>query len=140
MSESNYKQPDLLLLVTRHRAYRGSRRRGRLHLDGLTLLLTAGTAPAKMHPPRSFSRATAMTISVVASMGGAPSHPLWYLNLQANPEATVQVKADTHPVVARTASAAEKPKLWKIVTDVWPNYDVTTATFPSYPFRRHDPD
>ena len=57
-------------------------------------------------------------------MGGAPNHPLWYLNLQANPQATIQVKAETLAVVARTASAAEKPRLWKIVTDVWPNYDV----------------
>ena len=30
---------------------------------------------------------------VVASMGGAPMHPKWYLNLQANPTARIQVKA-----------------------------------------------
>ncbi|WP_196771195.1 nitroreductase family deazaflavin-dependent oxidoreductase [Mycobacterium colombiense] len=61
---------------------------------------------------------------VVASMGGAPRHPSWYLNLQANPAAGIQVQADELAVVARTASAAEKPRLWKIMTDVWPNYDV----------------
>ncbi|MGA7051952.1 MAG: nitroreductase family deazaflavin-dependent oxidoreductase [Mycobacterium sp.] len=61
---------------------------------------------------------------IVASMGGAPKHPVWYLNLQAEPDATIQVQAETLAVVARTASAAEKPRLWKIVTDVWPNYDV----------------
>jgi deazaflavin-dependent oxidoreductase (nitroreductase family) len=49
---------------------------------------------------------------------------LWYLNLRANPQADIQVKAETFSVAARTASAAEKPRLWKIVTDVWPNYDV----------------
>jgi deazaflavin-dependent oxidoreductase (nitroreductase family) len=60
----------------------------------------------------------------VASMGGAPKHPSWYLNLQADPQASIQVKSDVLPVTARTASADEKPRLWKIVTEVWPNYDV----------------
>jgi deazaflavin-dependent oxidoreductase (nitroreductase family) len=57
-------------------------------------------------------------------MGGAPSHPRWYLNLQADPEAEVQVKADHIRVRARTASGDEKARLWKIMTDAWPNYDV----------------
>jgi len=61
---------------------------------------------------------------VVASMGGAPKHPAWYLNLQANPEAQVQLKGDVFPVTARTASDDEKPRLWEVVTEQWPNYDV----------------
>ena len=61
---------------------------------------------------------------VVASMGGAPKHPQWYLNLQANPEAEVQVKATQVKVRARTATDEEKPRLWEIVREQWPNYDV----------------
>jgi len=57
-------------------------------------------------------------------MGGAPNHPAWYLNLTANPDARIQVKVDQIPVVPRTASDDEKPRLWQIVTEVWPNYDV----------------
>jgi deazaflavin-dependent oxidoreductase (nitroreductase family) len=60
---------------------------------------------------------------VVASVGGMPKHPGWYFNLQADPHATVQVQADHFAVVARTASPEEKPRLWRIVTEVWPNYD-----------------
>jgi deazaflavin-dependent oxidoreductase (nitroreductase family) len=60
---------------------------------------------------------------VVASVGGMPTHPAWYLNLEANPQATIQVKADLVDVRARTASPDEKPRLWKIVTDGWPRYD-----------------
>jgi deazaflavin-dependent oxidoreductase (nitroreductase family) len=60
---------------------------------------------------------------VVASVGGMPKHPAWYLNLQADPKAQIQVKADVLDVVARTATDDEKPRLWKIVNDVWPNYD-----------------
>ena len=57
-------------------------------------------------------------------MGGAPHHPLWYRNLLAEPRAEIQVKGDHIAVEARTASTDEKPRLWKIMTGVWPNYDV----------------
>jgi deazaflavin-dependent oxidoreductase (nitroreductase family) len=60
----------------------------------------------------------------VASYGGAPRHPAWYLNLQAHPDAEIQVKAERIPVTARTASAEERSRLWGLVTEVWPNYDV----------------
>jgi deazaflavin-dependent oxidoreductase (nitroreductase family) len=59
---------------------------------------------------------------VVASVGGMPKHPAWYRNLQAEPKAQIQVKADVLDVVARTATDAEKPRLWAIVNEVWPNY------------------
>jgi deazaflavin-dependent oxidoreductase (nitroreductase family) len=60
---------------------------------------------------------------VVASQGGAPVPPAWYLNLQANPAVTVQVKGDVFAARARTAAAEEKPGLWKIMTSIWPDYD-----------------
>ena len=64
---------------------------------------------------------------VVASVGGMPKHPAWYLNLQADPDAEIQVKADRTKVRARTATEIEKPRLWQIVTAQWPNYDVYQA-------------
>ena len=42
-------------------------------------------------------------------------------------QATIQVKADHIPVVARTASPAEKPRLWLIMATLWPNYDAYQA-------------
>jgi deazaflavin-dependent oxidoreductase (nitroreductase family) len=60
---------------------------------------------------------------VVASRGGAPTHPDWYQNLAADPEVEVQVVADRFKARARTASAAEKPALWKAMTSIWPPYD-----------------
>lgn len=60
---------------------------------------------------------------VVASMGGAPQHPDWYRNLVAHRTAQIQVRADHVEVTARTAAEDEKPRLWEIVTDQWPNYD-----------------
>ncbi len=60
---------------------------------------------------------------VVASKGGAHQHPGWYHNLTAHPEVTVQVKGDRFRARARTASAAEKPELWKAMASLWPDYD-----------------
>jgi deazaflavin-dependent oxidoreductase (nitroreductase family) len=60
---------------------------------------------------------------VVASRGGAPQHPAWYENLAARPDVTVQVMADRFKARARTASAAERPALWKTMAAIWPPYD-----------------
>jgi deazaflavin-dependent oxidoreductase (nitroreductase family) len=60
---------------------------------------------------------------VVASKGGAPQPPAWYLNLQAEPEVRVQVKDETFTARARDAAPDEKPELWKIMTGEWPAYD-----------------
>ncbi len=59
---------------------------------------------------------------VVASKGGAPENPLWYENLAANPEVVVQVLADRFHARARTATAEEKPRLWKLMCGIWPDY------------------
>jgi deazaflavin-dependent oxidoreductase (nitroreductase family) len=60
---------------------------------------------------------------VVASKGGAPEHPGWFQNLEADPEATIQVQADEIPVVATTASGDERERLWTSMAEVWPDYD-----------------
>ena len=60
---------------------------------------------------------------VVASKGGAPQHPAWYLNLEANPDVEVQVKGEKFKAHARTAGPDEKAKLWPIMTKEWPSYD-----------------
>jgi deazaflavin-dependent oxidoreductase (nitroreductase family) len=60
---------------------------------------------------------------VVASKGGSRTHPSWYLNLTAQPEVRVQVGADRFTARARTAGAEEKPRLWRLMTSIWPDYD-----------------
>ncbi len=60
---------------------------------------------------------------VVASKGGAPEPPAWYVNLEADPEVEVQIKDDRFKARARTATAEEKPDMWKTMTAVWPQYD-----------------
>ncbi len=60
---------------------------------------------------------------IVASRGGAPSHPAWYLNLDADPEVEVQVLSDRFPARARTAAGEERSRLWKLMTESWPAYN-----------------
>ena len=61
--------------------------------------------------------------AVIASKGGAPRHPLWYLNLQANPGAKVRVGRETRQVRARDAEGDERERLWRSLADVFPGYD-----------------
>ena len=60
---------------------------------------------------------------LVASKGGDPDHPLWYQNLQADPEVELQVKGDRFRARARTATPEEKPDMWRVMTATWPAYD-----------------
>lgn len=60
---------------------------------------------------------------IVASKGGAPEHPEWYLNLLAHPEVNVQVLGDIFRANARTATAEEREVLWPKLAEIWPDYN-----------------
>ena len=59
---------------------------------------------------------------VVASKGGAPAHPAWYLNLRAKPEVQLQVKAEKFAARAHTADAAERAVLWPKMVEIYGPY------------------
>jgi len=60
---------------------------------------------------------------VVASRGGSPAHPSWYLNLVDHPQVDLQVGPAKFSARARAANPDEKPRLWSIMTSIWPDYD-----------------
>ena len=60
---------------------------------------------------------------IVASRGGDSRHPGWFVNLRADPEVEVQVKADRFRARARIAEGEERERLWKLMAEVWPDYD-----------------
>jgi deazaflavin-dependent oxidoreductase (nitroreductase family) len=60
---------------------------------------------------------------VVASVGGAPKHPTWYLNLGADAGATIQVGGRKLDVRAETAAPDERARLWTVMTRMYPPYD-----------------
>jgi deazaflavin-dependent oxidoreductase (nitroreductase family) len=61
--------------------------------------------------------------AVIASKGGAPQHPLWYLNLRANPNVEVTVGRETRQLRARDAEGEERERLWRAMTGVYAGYD-----------------
>lgn len=61
--------------------------------------------------------------AVVASMGGAPRHPVWYYNLTANPHVELQDGATKHDYLAREVSGAEKATWWERAVAAWPDYE-----------------
>lgn len=60
---------------------------------------------------------------LVASNGGADSHPAWFLNLEASPEAEVQIGREMRPVRARRATQEERAVYWPRLLEMWRSYD-----------------
>jgi deazaflavin-dependent oxidoreductase (nitroreductase family) len=62
-------------------------------------------------------------IAIVASKGGMSQHPLWYRNLEANPEVEVEIGRERRPMLARVATEAEKRELWPKLVAMYRDYD-----------------
>jgi len=61
--------------------------------------------------------------AIVASMGGAPKHPVWYLNILEHPHVQLQDGEHVQDYFARVVSDAEKERWWARAVEVWPAYD-----------------
>jgi deazaflavin-dependent oxidoreductase (nitroreductase family) len=90
-------------------------------------VLELTTTGRKTGKPRSVMLTSPMqegeSIVVVASRGGDDVHPAWYLNLVANPRVQVKFKGQpTKTMTARTATAAERARLWPIVEQKYKGY------------------
>lgn len=124
---SRYITPDYSLLGDEHvKRYRETNGEvGHIWNGATALLLT--TIGNKSGVPRTLPLIYAMdgdNYLVVASKGGSPTHPAWYLNVSKTPEVEIQVKDKLMTARARTAEVGEeRDRLWKILTDMWPNYD-----------------
>lgn len=61
-------------------------------------------------------------VLVVASNGGADQHPAWFLNLQSNPRATIQIQQRQLAVQAAAASGADRERLWGLIVAAGPQF------------------
>jgi deazaflavin-dependent oxidoreductase (nitroreductase family) len=59
---------------------------------------------------------------VIASKGGAPSHPAWFLNLEANPKVNLKVAKEEFSAVARIVTGEERARLWSLMVDYYSPY------------------
>ena len=87
------------------------------------LLVTKGRKTGEKFMFPLFYGKTGNSYYIVASKGGAPDHPGWYKNILANPEVEVQVATLKVKARARTASGAERSKLWTEAAKFWPPYN-----------------
>ena len=78
----------------------------------LLLLTTRGAKSGKQHTTPLVYSKDGDRVVIIASMGGAPKHPSWYLNLVANPEATVEIGRETFRAKASVAEGAERERLY----------------------------
>lgn len=60
--------------------------------------------------------------AVVASLGGAPKHPVWYHNIVANPHVELQDLAEKHDYLASEVHGDEKAIWWQRAVATWPDY------------------
>ena len=107
------------------RVYRETKGERGYRWRGTTILLltTKGRTSGEPRTTPLIHRTDGDRWVVVASKGGAPEHPSWYQNLLADPEATIEVRAEEIPVRATTASGEERARLWSLMAEVWPAYD-----------------
>lgn len=63
-----------------------------------------------------------VSVIIVGSQGGLPKDPLWYKNLQANPECDVQIRRRKMKMKARTASPDERERLWPKLVAHYPDF------------------
>lgn len=94
-------------------------------LKGTTTLLltTTGRKSGKQYTTPLIYTLDGGNPVIVASQGGTPDNPDWYLNLVANPHVDVQIKGDKFHAHPHTAAGEERERLWKQMAAVWPDYD-----------------
>jgi deazaflavin-dependent oxidoreductase (nitroreductase family) len=134
------------LLWRLHRwVYRLSDGRLGARLLGLPMLLltTTGRRSGQPHTTALTYLTEGALFAVVASNGGAPQHPAWFLNLRASPEAQIQVGSMAHRVHARQATGAERERLWNRMVQLYAGYRGyqarTTRQIPVVVLEPHEP-
>lgn len=86
------------------------------------LVTTTGRKSGQPRTAPLLYLADGANVVIVASKGGMAKHPIWYLNLVANPACTVEIGRDKRAMRAHTASAAEKTLLWPRLVAMYRDY------------------
>jgi len=86
------------------------------------ILTTVGRKSGKKRDTPLFYFRDEDRFIIIASNGGTPKHPIWWLNLQTNPRATVQVNKRIIPITAKKADAEESKRLWLVIASKYQNF------------------
>jgi F420H(2)-dependent quinone reductase len=118
----------------------GGRDGGLLEGKPVVILTTRGRKSGKLRKAALMRVERDGRYAVVASMGGAPRNPVWYLNLVADPTVTLQDGDQVLSMRARTATPEERREWWPAATAAWPPYDeYQTKTDREIPIVLFDP-
>ena len=101
----------------------GGRFMGKMGRAPVLLLTTRGRKSGQRRTVPLLYLKDSENFVIVASLGGAPRHPAWYLNLEANPTVELQVADQRFSANARRASAEEKARLWPRLVAIYPPYE-----------------
>jgi F420H(2)-dependent quinone reductase len=101
----------------------GGRLFGRMGKNPLLLLNTVGRKSGKKRANPLLYVVDGEDFVIIASKGGAPTHPAWYLNLVANPDTTVEVGDRELRISAEEVDGEEKVRLWRKMAEMYPTYD-----------------
>jgi deazaflavin-dependent oxidoreductase (nitroreductase family) len=95
------------------------------HWRGTTILLltTTGRVSGQARTTPLIHRTDGDRRVVVASKGGAPENPSWFENLRVQPDVEIELPGERIAARAEVADGAERERLWKLMTEVWPAYD-----------------
>ena len=94
----------------------------RLADNDMCLLTTTGRRSGTAHTVPLLYLSDHGRFVVIASYGGRPHHPDWYLNLLDDPDATLQIGGRSYPVTARTADPVERAAWWPKVVEAYADY------------------
>jgi deazaflavin-dependent oxidoreductase (nitroreductase family) len=88
----------------------------------IILLTTVGAKTGKLRKTPLMRVEHQGEYAVVASLGGAPKHPVWYHNLKKNPRVELQDQTVTKEYDAREVFGQEKAEWWDRAVEAWPDY------------------
>ena len=92
------------------------------------LLISKGRKSGEPRPLPLIYKEVDGNYIIVASKGGAPTHPVWYLNLVANPDCEVRVGHNIFNAHARVAAGDERESLWTQMVDIYAPYTAYQQT------------
>lgn len=88
----------------------------------VVVLTTKGAKSGKIRKTPLMRVENGGEYAVVASLGGAPKHPVWYYNVKSNPEVELQDGPTKQDMVAHEVTGEDKAKWWEIAVAAFPNY------------------
>jgi deazaflavin-dependent oxidoreductase (nitroreductase family) len=113
-----------------------------LHGLPVIVLTTVGAKSGKLRKTALMRVEHDGEYAIVASLGGAPKHPVWYYNVLANPHVELQDETEKHDYDAREVTGEEKVLWWHRAVEAFPPYagyqEKTDREIPLFVLTRRD--